>query len=72
MSEKLKKGEIQFRSFGTLLALKLMDNKEVWTPVSYTHLLVIQKFGLMDRLVGYCQLYCSAHQFSSGVGVLQG
>ena len=30
MSEKLKKGEIQFRSSGTLLALKWMDNKEVW------------------------------------------
>lgn len=30
LPEKLKKGEIQFKSSGTLLALKWMDNKEVW------------------------------------------
>lgn len=30
LPDKLKKGEIQFKSCGTLLALKWMDNKEVW------------------------------------------
>lgn len=30
LPDKLKKGEIQFKSCGTLLALKWMDTKEVW------------------------------------------